>query len=489
MTATKKKPHKAHKPARAQTVKPRQHRLHVPPARGVQRLADGDVAGDGRPAVLARRLRAECRRPHELDRQAARRRGRLPAQHAAGRARRARPDARRQGARSDRRRHRPRARLGRPHGAHEQPAGRAHDVLLAPPLGQLARVRLADAAADEPERAAAQVRRPRRQPGRLLPRHGARGVQGPVDAALPERRVQRQGRPERELRPRVHGALHARREPRRSPARRTTARTTSRSSRSRSRAGTSTTRTRTTSRRCSTPAAGSTARSPCSASSATTTPTASSTWCSSQDGHAPYLVNKLWGEFMPTPPPTATLQKLSTDYVASGRKIKPLRARDPHRPAAVRVDRRAEHDQAAGRLRGRRAARASASASAPRGPPTTSTRWVRSPTSRRPWRAGRAASRGSTRTPHSRASASSADVIGNAPNGSPAKVVDVPNETPQAAFDRAFGAVGAPWMSAGTRAAIQDYAGRASVKASKDRIARQVMLRTLMLAGPDAQVM
>jgi hypothetical protein len=81
------------------------------------------------------------------------------------------------------------------------------------------------------------------------------------------------------------------------------------------------------------------------------------------------------------------------------------------------------------------------------------------------------------------------DVIGNAPNGSPAKVVDVPNETPQAAFDRAFGAVGAPWMSAGTRAAIQDYAGRASVKSSNDRIARQVMLRTLMLAGPDAQVM
>jgi hypothetical protein len=44
-------------------------------------------------------------------------------------------------------------------------------------------------------------------------------------------------------------------------------------------------------------------------------------------------------------------------------------------------------------------------------------------------------------------------------------------------------------MSAGTRAAVQDYATRASVKSSKDRIARQVMLRTLMLAGPDAQVM
>ena len=32
MTATKKKPHKPHhKPAKAQTVKPRRHRLHVPP--------------------------------------------------------------------------------------------------------------------------------------------------------------------------------------------------------------------------------------------------------------------------------------------------------------------------------------------------------------------------------------------------------------------------------------------------------------------------
>jgi uncharacterized protein (DUF1800 family) len=82
-----------------------------------------------------------------------------------------------------------------------------------------------------------------------------------------------------------------------------------------------------------------------------------------------------------------------------------------------------------------------------------------------------------------------ADVIANAPNGSPAKVADVPNETPQAAFDRAYGAVGSPWMSAGTRTTIQNYAAGASAKASKDRIARQVVLRTLMLAGPDAQVM
>jgi len=44
-------------------------------------------------------------------------------------------------------------------------------------------------------------------------------------------------------------------------------------------------------------------------------------------------------------------------------------------------------------------------------------------------------------------------------------------------------------MSAGTRTTIQNYAAGAAAKASKDRIARQVVLRTLMLAGPDAQVM
>ena len=77
-----------------------------------------------------------------------------------------------------------------------------------------------------------------------------------------------------------------------------------------------------------------------------------------QDGHAPYIVKKLWGEFMPTPPSTATLQQLATDYTASGRKLKPLVRSDPHPPAALRVDRRAQHDQAPGRLRERRAARA-----------------------------------------------------------------------------------------------------------------------------------
>ena len=47
-----------------------------------------------------------------------------------------------------------------------------------------------------------------------------------------------------------------------------------------------------------------------------------------------------------------------------------------------------------------------------------------------------------------------------------------------------------PWLSAGTQAAILDYAdARRGQARSKIRIERQLMLRALMLAGPDAQVM
>jgi uncharacterized protein (DUF1800 family) len=207
-----------------------------------------------------------------------------------------------------------------------------------------------------------------------------------------------------------------------------------------------------------------------------------------QDAHAPYIVKKLWGEFMPTPPPPATLQKLSSDYVASGRKIKPLvRAilTDPQlfesidepnmiKPPVVFVS---------GALR---AVGLGVSSSGPADYLDSMGQVPYFPPTVAGWEGG--LSWLNTNTALARFGFIG-DVIGHAPTGSPAKVVDVPGETPQAAFDRAFGAVGAPWMSAGTRAAIQDYAGRAPVKSSNDRIARQVMLRTLMLAGPDAQVM
>ena len=230
------------------------------------------------------------------------------------------------------------------------------------------------------------------------------------------------------------------------------------SSRSRSRAGRSTTRTRTTSRRCSTPAAGTTARSRCSASSATTTPTASSTWCSRRTATRPTSSTSCGASSCPRRPRRATLQQLATDYTASGRKIKPLVRSILTQPAAVRVDRRAEHDQAAGRLRASACCARSASASRSAGPADyldSMGQLPYFPPTVAGWEGG--LSWLNTNTALARFGFVG-DVIGNAPNGSPAKVVDVPGETPQAAFDRAYGAVGSPWCRAGTRAAIQDYA-------------------------------
>ena len=110
------------------------------------------------------------------------------------------------------------------------------------------------------------------------------------------------------------------------------------------------------------------------------------------------------------------------------------RARDPHRPAAVRVDRRAEHDQAAGRLRQPARCAPSASASAPRGPADyldSMGQVPYFPPTVAGWEGG--LSWLNTNTALARFGFIG-DVIGNAPNGSPAKVVDVPNETPQAAL-------------------------------------------------------
>ena len=69
------------------------------------------------------------------------------------------------------------------------------------------------------------------------------------------------------------------------------------------------------------------------------------------------------------------------------------------------------------------------------------------------------------------------------------KIDDVPNETASAAYDRAYQAVGQPWLAPGTQTAIRDYASRAGSSNQKLRKERQLMLRALMLAGPDGQVM
>ena len=66
--------------------------------------------------------------------------------------------------------------------------------------------------------------------------------------------------------------------------------------------------------------------------------------------HAQFLIRKLWAEFIASPIPQATLDGLVAAYRASGYQLKPLIRGILGAPADLRVDRRAEPDQAADRL-------------------------------------------------------------------------------------------------------------------------------------------
>jgi uncharacterized protein (DUF1800 family) len=66
---------------------------------------------------------------------------------------------------------------------------------------------------------------------------------------------------------------------------------------------------------------------------------------------------------------------------------------------------------------------------------------------------------------------------------------DVPGETVQAGFDRAYAAAGAPWVSAGTRAALLSYAATLPASTVAQRRQRFYTLQALILGGPDGQVM
>jgi uncharacterized protein (DUF1800 family) len=70
-----------------------------------------------------------------------------------------------------------------------------------------------------------------------------------------------------------------------------------------------------------------------------------------------------------------------------------------------------------------------------------------------------------------------------------ANITDVVGETPASAYARAYSAVLEPWLAPSTQASILNYANRAGSSTPKLRKERQLMLRALMLAGPDAQVM
>jgi uncharacterized protein (DUF1800 family) len=64
-----------------------------------------------------------------------------------------------------------------------------------------------------------------------------------------------------------------------------------------------------------------------------------------------------------------------------------------------------------------------------------------------------------------------------------------PGETPRQAYDRAYAAVGKPWVAPATAQLLLQFAASTPSSDTSKRRERQYALRAFMLAGPDAQVM
>jgi uncharacterized protein (DUF1800 family) len=198
--------------------------------------------------------------------------------------------------------------------------------------------------------------------------------------------------------------------------------------------------------------------------------------------HAPYLVTKLWNEFHSVAIDDATRTALCTAYVASGFQLKPLLSLiladvrlfnsiaepDLIKPPIVYV------------VGAMRAIGVGVTDSSPADQLDPMGQLPYFPPNVAGWEGG--ASWLNTNTALARFGFV-AELIGKQ------TIVDVRTEPAADAVTRAIAAVGTPWIAAGTLAALQAYATRANSATPAARRERQLVLRSLILAGPDAQVM
>jgi uncharacterized protein (DUF1800 family) len=220
--------------------------------------------------------------------------------------------------------------------------------------------------------------------------------------------------------------------------------------------------------------------------------------------HPQFLIRKLWAEFIASPIPQATLDALVATYRSSGFRLKPLvRAilldplifESPGEPNLIKPP----IVYMVGVLR---AFGAPLRGSSMQGAMNNMQQRVYRPPNVAGWEGG--LSWLNTNTVQGRW-----DLItrvqylkysnyyaggGSAPHPVPP---DVPGETPEAAFERAYALVGRPWLSDATRENLQAYArtlsaanqnGTAAAQQNQRR-QRIYTLQALMLGGPDGQVM
>ena len=204
----------------------------------------------------------------------------------------------------------------------------------------------------------------------------------------------------------------------------------------------------------------------------------------SHPNHAPHLMRKLWGEFIQSPPDDASLNDLSATYRRRGFRIRPvLRKILTHRALFESIDEpnmlKAPVVFVPGAMRamglyvtnGGPRSRMQVMGQEPYFPPDVSG-----------WEYGPAWLDTNTAVARFR-------LVAELTVSQPVDQTDVVGETPQGAFDRAYAAVGRPWLSPSTVAQIQAYAATTPGETLTQRRTRQRVLRSLMLGGPDGQVM
>jgi uncharacterized protein (DUF1800 family) len=208
----------------------------------------------------------------------------------------------------------------------------------------------------------------------------------------------------------------------------------------------------------------------------------------SHPNHPAHVVRKLWNEFVVSPPDAGTLNDLAQTYVRRGRRLRPVLRKillhralydSPSEPNMIK----APIVYVAGAMRamgmfvvdsGPRS-RLQAMGQEPYFPPDVSG-----------WEYGPAWLNSNTAISRFRLVA---DYWTSTSGRGRIDATDIPGETAQQAFDRAYAAVGRPWMSPDTRARVLDYANRAAGASLTQRRTRQSVLRALILGGPDGQVM
>ena len=202
----------------------------------------------------------------------------------------------------------------------------------------------------------------------------------------------------------------------------------------------------------------------------------------SRPSHAPFIVTELWNEFIAAPIPADALASLTTVYVQSGMQLQPLMRGILSHPLIfdslnepTMIKSPVVYTVGVLRVTGAPLQAVQTDALADMlqqlyHPPNVAG-WPGGPA----WLTTGTSIARFTLIPECQ--------------GVMAPLTDIPTETPAQAYARAYAAVGSPWLSVATQTVLEALASSTPATRASQRLERQYALRSLMLGGPDGQVM